>query len=420
MERMIRVRGLTVIYDNGAVGVEGVNLDVERGEVIALTGPNGGGKTTILRAVSGLIPSYYKANVKGLIEVEGHRLSGGVDPSRIVYMQPDPSIQVVGVTVLHEATLCPSMAGLPPGMVEYRARNALQMTGLIGMEDKSTPLLSSGLLQRTAIAGVISCGSRYLLLDEPTGHLDESAASIVIDVIEILKRKGIGLLIATHDSRIASISDRSYIVRKTIRKGIYVYKPSVTRGERRPGVVSLRAIGVDVAYPGSDPILRDVNVEARSGELVALIGPNGCGKTTLLRLLSGIMKPLKGRVVARGRRAYLPSNPLLVFSRPTLRDEVDAPPSLPVEDLLDRPIMSLSSGETQLAALAVIVSSGARILLLDEPTHALDPLNKDIVLNTLSNLADDGYTIIAASHDKLLASIADTVYRVECGGVYRE
>ncbi|MEB3774563.1 MAG: ABC transporter ATP-binding protein [Desulfurococcales archaeon] len=242
----------------------------------------------------------------------------------------------------------------------------------------------------------------------------------MIDVIEILKRKGIGLLIATHDSRIASISDRSYIVRKTIRKGVYVYKPSVTRGERRPGVVSLRAIGVDVAYPGSDPILRDVNVEARSGELVALIGPNGCGKTTLLRLLSGIMKPLKGRVVARGRRAYLPSNPLLVFSRPTLRDEVDAPPSLPVEDLLDRPIMSLSSGETQLAALAVIVSSGARILLLDEPTHALDPLNKDIVLNTLSNLADDGYTIIAASHDKLLASIADTVYRVECGGVYRE
>ena len=82
--------------------------------------------------------------------------------------------------------------------------------------------------------------------------------------------------------------------------------------------------------------------------------------------------------------------------------------------------MSLSSGETQLAALAVIVSSGARILLLDEPTHALDPLNKDMVLKVLSSLADEGYTVVAASHDRLLASIADTVYRVECGGVFRE
>ncbi|MEB3860607.1 MAG: ATP-binding cassette domain-containing protein [Desulfurococcales archaeon] len=413
----IRIKGLRVSYPGSRLGVEARSLEVEPGELVALTGPNGGGKTTLLRVIAGLIPSFYPARVEGLVEVDGYDPRLGVDPGLAVYMQPDPTVQVVGVTVLHEASLCPMLRGLPRGETLARAGWALKSLGLEGMEGESTPLLSSGVLQRVALAGVASCRPRYLLLDEPTGHLDPWAGEVVRGLLRRLSSMGLGLLVATHDWGLVEAADRVYTVNRGVNPGAWRHPQPPNTPERSPGDRVLEAEGLEVGYPGAPPILRGVTLEARQGELVALTGPNGGGKTTLLRALAGLLKPLRGKLRARTRRRYLPANPLLVFSRPRLREELKGEPPLPVGHLLDRPVATLSSGELQLAALAVVASSGPGILLLDEPTHALDPVNRAEVVKALAALAGAGYTIVAATHDPWLAGASDRVYRVEGGGV---
>ena len=413
----IRVEGLRVAYPGSGVAVEARSLEVEPGELVALTGPNGGGKTTLLRVIAGLIPSFYPARVEGVVEVDGHDPRLGVNPGLAVYMQPDPTVQVVGVTVLHEASLCPMLQGLPRGEALARAAWALQSLSLRGMERESTPLLSSGVLQRVALAGVASCRPRYLLLDEPTGHLDPWAGEVVRGLLRRLSSMGLGLLVATHDWGLVRVSDRVYTVNRGVNTGAWSHPQPQPPHKRSLGERMLEVDDLEVSYPGAPPILRGVTLEARQGELVALTGPNGGGKTTLLRALAGLLKPLRGKLRARARRRYLPANPLLVFSRPRLRDELGEEPLLPVGHLLDKPVATLSSGELQLAALAVVASSGPGILLLDEPTHALDPVNRANVTRALAALAEAGYTIIAATHDPWLIKASDRVYRVEGGMV---
>ncbi len=416
----VRVEGLRVSYPGTGVVIDGVDMHVGPGELVALTGPNGGGKTTLLRTLAGLIPSYYSARVEGVVEVDGYDPRRGVNPGLTVYMQPDPSVQVVGVTVLHEASLCPMMAGLPRGEVLARARWALRAVGLEGMEGESTHLLSSGFLQRVALAGVVSCRPRYLLLDEPTGHLDPWAGGVVRGLLRSLASMGLGVVAATHDLELALGADRSYIVNRGVKEGVWSHSPPKTTRRSGSGDVALEAKDLDAGYPGFKPVVRGARISVGYGELVALVGPNGGGKTTLLRTLAGLLKPLGGRVRSYARRLYMPANPLLLFSRPRLREELEGKPPFSVDHLLDKPVATLSSGELQLAALAIVASRGRGVLLLDEPTYALDPVNRARIVEVLAGLADSGYAIVAATHDPWLVGAADRVYRVEGGGVFLE
>jgi len=421
---LINVNGLTVIYPDGTRALNDVDITLRQGELVALTGPNGGGKTTLLRAISGIIPGFIKARVVGEVLVDGHRVTGP-QPGIMAYMQPDPEVQVVGVTVLHEASICPSLMGLEKDKVLEKALDALNKTGLTTLSMESTPLLSTGLLQRTAIAGVLSCSPRYLLLDEPTGHLDPWASESIRILLYRLVKDGMGVIVATHDRELALMADRGYIVKGGVREGVWVHE---YRLRERRSIVGERIISVRelwAKYPGLDkPILKGVNLEAYRGTFISIMGPNGSGKTTLLRVVAGFIKPLKGSVSVDGRVAYLPSNPLLLFSRPTLRREL--PPNPPgtlgglIDSILDKPILELSRGQLQLAALALVLASGSEVLLLDEPTHSLDPVNREIVVNTLAMLADAGYTIVAATHDRLVADASDIVYEIEDGVVYRQ
>ena len=175
------------------------------------------------------------------------------------------------------------------------------------------------------------------------------------------------------------------------------------------------------AYRPEEWVLRSCSAGVRSGSVLAILGPNGRGKSTLLKLLLGVLKPQEGQVVMRGHAAFVPQlfdvafgysvlNMVLMgrarhvglFSQPSARDETAALVALDrfgIADLARRPFHDLSGGQRQMVVLARALVAEAGILLLDEPTSALDLHNQALVLGWMARLArSDGLTVIFTTH----------------------
>lgn len=416
----VELHSVTVWYPGAREpAVEGVSLRLEPGECVALTGPNGGGKTTILRVASGAIPRIVPARVEGVVRVDG------LDPARaglarlLQHLGQDPKTQVVGPTGLLEAAAAPLFAGMERGEVLRRALEALRSVGAEGLAHRSTANLSGGELERVAIAGVTSIGPRYLLLDEPTSMLDEDGRRAVERLVSSWRRRG-GVLLATHDPGLAGSCDRSYIVRRRLEEGVYRERLEPPPRPSPTGGAAAVLEGVSFSYPGGRTVLRGASIRVDRGGLTVFTGPNGSGKTTLLLILAGLLKPQAGRVRVEERPALLPQDPLLVFSRATLREELGGRVPEWAGDVADRPVLSLSGGGLRLAALALVASSGRRLLLLDEPTSGLDPRNRARIARVLAGLAGEGYAVAAATHDPILVAAASRVYRLGGGRAWLE
>ncbi len=420
---MIRVSGLTVIYQDGYRAIEDVELSVEPSSIVVLAGPNGGGKSTLLRVIAGIIPHFIPARVTGEVSVDG--VNPLADPRpvwRILQAtQQDPKAQVAGPTVYSEAALTLSLWGVPQQFLRRMALEALDSVGMLAHRDRPVHSLSMGELSRTALAGVLAPSPRYLLFDEPTSHLDPPAAKALGEILELLAARGHGLLIASHDPRVWSLATECYTLHARIRPGCPSLPSTPKALSPAAGEKALEIRGAWARYPGQEGwALRGASLEARQGELVALLGPNGGGKTTLLLVAAGIIRPRRGTVWMRHEPGLLPPDPLLLFSKATLAEEASGPLPAWANGLAGRPVLRLSGGELRLAAIALLLSRGRRLLLLDEPTTSLDPWNRKRVLETLQDLARQGYAIVYSTHDPVAADAASTVYRVEEGRVWRE
>lgn len=204
------------------------------------------------------------------------------------------------------------------------------------------------------------------------------------------------------------------------------------------GDVVLAAERLSAGYPGTIA-LRDVDLSLRAGELVALMGRNGAGKTTLLRCLAGVQQPDTGSVAVAGRSprpgvdvALCPQTPEDILFADSVADEVRKTleahdRNSTVHELLDglgivhlatRHPRDLSAGERLLAAVAAVVATGARVLLLDEPTRGLDAETKESLSSFLRDRAADRRAVVFASHDvELVAGLADRVIMLAAGEV---
>ncbi|MDR1730832.1 MAG: ABC transporter ATP-binding protein, partial [Synergistaceae bacterium] len=167
-------------------------------------------------------------------------------------------------------------------------------------------------------------------------------------------------------------------------------------------------------------ILRNFSCSLAGGEILAVLGPNGCGKTTLLKLLLGILKPVEGKFRRVGTPGYVPqisipafnysvlemtvmgrASKIGLFSVPDRRDyqcAQEALARLGIADLAQRGCMSLSGGQRQLVMIARALVSNPSCLVLDEPTSALDFKNQDVILKTLKQLADEGLAVVMTTH----------------------
>ncbi|MEV1002469.1 ATP-binding cassette domain-containing protein [Nonomuraea sp. NPDC050202] len=458
----LTVRGLTVTGRTGTVIVDRLDLRIAPGEVLALVGPSGAGKTTVLRAVLGALPSGLR-QASGRIEWHGAPVRA---PRRwrrrtVGFLGQDPA------SALHpllDARAAVREALPRSGRDGGEEERALAEVGLdpAGLGRRRPHQLSGGQAQRVALARALAADPELLVLDEFTSALDPAALVLVLE--RVRRRRGDGrsvTLIVSHDMAVVSeLAD--HVVRLGPGEGSHVApRPPVLppAGKRRPGGAPvLEAHGLTIAQPpGGAPLLSDVDLTISAGEGVAVLGPSGSGKSTLLRVLAGLHPAGQGQAAAAGRPlpwpvtergpaalralALVGQNPLDVLNpartvgaalarplrtlrglpRRTARAEVLrllATVGLP-EDLAHRYPAALSGGQRQRVALARALAGGPAVLLADEITAALDDRTAAQVLDLIDALRHrTGLAVLAATHDPAVAARADRVLRIEAGRLH--
>jgi len=193
----LEIKNLSYKYEDGTRALDNVSLSVEKGEFVGLLASNGGGKTTLLKAIVGLIktkPGSIKIDGKPIKEMSRMELS-----SKVGLVFQNPSDQLFAPTVEDDVAFGPRNLGLNGAKVQERVKKSLQMVGMAGLAKKPIHHLSFGQQKRVSIAGVLAMKPELLLLDEPTAGLDPKSESSLLYTLEQLnKKEGITIIIATH------------------------------------------------------------------------------------------------------------------------------------------------------------------------------------------------------------------------------
>ena len=464
--------------------LDGVTLEVRRGDFLALFGRSGSGKSTLLRCLK---PSLTPAgNMSGEIIFDGEpitKMPHSDETAKIGLLLQDPENQIVTDKVWHELAFGPESLGMPTNEIRRRVAETASFFGIGGWFHSDTSALSGGQKQLLSLAAVMVMRPEILILDEPTSRLDPVAADELFSALVRVNRElGTTVIMTEHrldeamsaatgavvidDGKILAEGTPADVARKiadgdigsgtrALRAALPAYmrigEGSVRaarelvgglvsenrlftlpeKKERARGDVVLSAENISFAY-GDRQVVRDLTLEIRRGEITALVGGNGSGKTTTLRLLAGLLQPQSGLVTKKAKTATLPQEPRALFTKNTLRDELagisgdedklaEAIRICGLGGLLDRHPYDLSGGETQRAGIAMLLLTGADILLLDEPTKGTDAGFRDEFGRLLVRLADDGKAILIVSHDlEFCAETADRCAMLFDGGIVSE
>ena len=406
-----------------------VSLEVRAGELLVLAGPSGGGKSTVLRCLSGLVPRFH-----------GGRFAGRVTaPEAVGLLFQDPEAGGVHTDVLRDVAFGLENRGVAREQLVPQARAALALAGVPHLEGRRLAELSGGERQRVALAGVLAPRPPLLLLDEPTAMVDDEAAAGLLACVRRLADGGTAVVVAEHRlDRIAGLADRLLGVRDG-RVGPAAQPPSLppAASHAAGGPIVLAARALDVARGGL-AVLHGVDLSVARGEVVALMGPSGSGKSTLLRTLAGLEPPTAGRVELAGadvtaepaearfpRLALVVQDPARHLLTEHVRDEVafglaDAAPrvdgaiaALDLAAHAQRHPRDLSVGERERVVLAAALAAEPDVLLLDEPTRGMDPARRGELAALLR-----GRTALVATHDPAFAAAAaDRIVHLDAGRI---
>lgn len=436
------LRGFTYRYPN-AMGpaLDDVDLDVEDGLTV-VAGRSGSGKSSLLRVFNGLVPHFHGGTVSGRAEVCGRNVI--TTPTRALATQvgfvfQDPELQAVYPTVERDAAFGLENIGTPPALMVRRVGEALERAGIAHLRGRAVATLSGGERQRLAIAGVLAMQPRLLVLDEPLSQLDDEGAAALVATLVDLGHQGTAVVVAEHRfEKLGAVQGRRIAVEgghavsaDALSAMPPASRPSLPMAYPRPTGPVVWRVNELATGPLRTPVLEGVTLEGRTGEVVALVGPNGGGKTTLLRTLAGLLTPISGTVErAPGRVAFLPQNPMALLHRasvaaeiawtvrrdPEAGDAADLMAELGLAHLAQRDPRDLSSGERQRAAIAAVLAGSPQTALLDEPTRGMDDGARDLLCRVVLRMRAAGCSIVLATHDINLArSVADRIVSVGAG-----
>ena len=498
----VKIENLSFSYPEQSHRVlKDINLNIEGGEFVTLCGPSGSGKSTLLRQLKLAISPhgirrgaiYFQG--KPLEEVEQKKQA-----SAIGFVMQNPDNQIVTDKVWHELAFGLESLGMATSVIR---RRVAEMASFFGIQDwyyKDVNDLSGGQKQLLNLAAVMVMQPALLILDEPTSQLDPIAAADFVNTIGRINRElGTTIIIAEHRlEEVLAYTNRLVVMDKgeiicqnspektgrwlqsqehrmftsmPVPMRIYAQVPNslecpITVRDGRSwieGIARERALksvaseeqllhkasqadvelsNVWFRYGKNDrDIIKGLSFKAYPGEITAILGGNGTGKSTALSLISGVNKPYRGNISIKGKAVQdykdklfkgllgvVPQNPQELFVKKTVREDlkemlsgsglskeemerrVAAVAALcNITEILRRHPYDISGGEQQRTALAKVLLLQPRILLLDEPTKGIDGYLKQCMAAILKKLASHGVTVILVSHDiEFCAEYADS------------
>ena len=441
-EPAIEVRGLRFAYPGAEAPVfDGLDWRVSQGAFALLVGGTGSGKSTLLSLLKPEIAP--TGECAGELRVLGENVADmdvRASAERVGYVFQDPENQIVCETVWHEMAFGLENLGMSRDEMRRRVAETSYFFGLEDWLHRDTDTLSGGRKQLLSLAAVLALRPRVLLLDEPTSQLDPVAEKNFLHALFRVNRElGCTVVVATHQPR-PMLEYATYAYR--IKGGRVREAVDLASLGSREGLLALdscrsaQGAATNVAAAIREGwfrydraggwVLRGLDVAFSAGVVHAVVGGNGCGKSTMLSVLAKTAKLQRGRMVrGTASAALLPQNPKALLVAETVRDELmewastcgydeavaqERAASLGLSGLDGRHPYDLSGGQRQLLALAKLLLIGPELLLLDEPTKGLDLASRCIIARALREHAQAGGTVIMATHDLDFAEqVADEI-----------
>ncbi len=455
--RAVELKNVSFTYEGAETPVlQNCDMYVDYGEIALLSGYSGEGKSTVLSLISGIIPNITPGDLDGDVLVNGSsvlakKMSEVCREVGVVLQNADA--QIINQIVEDEIAFGCENFGFSK---EAAAQSIESACAVMKLEPQwKTRTLSGGQKQRLITASTLATGQRILVLDEPLANLDKAGARFLMGALKKLASAGCAVLVVEHRLDMvmpyvdAVWSIKGGKIKKVENRREYLIaqaeniRDSSTRAPRAETALTLSSVSFSVK---GRQILKEIDFCVNKGERILLLGENGCGKTTLLRLLARLYKPSSGNIAwnisgkpsrkARAGKKWFKNvgvvyqNPNYQLFMPTVLQEIafgaeseayarEIMELFGINHLADRHPHSLSEGQKRRVSIAAVAAAKPKLLLLDEPTVGQDYNGLRDMIDILNRLHDEsGNTMITVTHDMRCAeALCDRCFVIENGVV---
>lgn len=450
----IRLKEVSFKYDGAKENVfENINLTVEYGETVLLSGVSGEGKSTLLSIINGVIPFVNSGEFSGSVEIDGKdvtKLKISERSKLIGTVLQNADEQIIYDLVNEEVAFGCENLNITCEEIDRRIE---RFTTLMQIEKNAkTKTLSGGQKQRLITASTLAMEQKIIILDEPLANLDTHTAHILLKALRNLANSGYAVLIVEHRldvvknyiDKVMRIENKQLFTSTDINDLNSGIKTIPHVDGSLPGEVLIKGEKLFFAA-GDRNIIDGLDIEIRAGERIVLLGENGCGKTTLMRILARLNKPNDGalsQTITKSKKTnskwfskvgYVYQNPVYQLFMPTLLSEISFKAkseetameminAFGLSGLEKRHPQSLSEGQKRRASIAAVCASEPTVLFLDEPTVGQDYENLCKTVETVNKINKNlGTAIVTVTHDKRCAgALADRVLIMENGKISRQ